>query len=78
MEANTMSEERTKLPHRPEQYVGRWAVSLGHEIFKITEAYTIMHMPHYIGVGMHGQRVETSCPSVLPIKDHNKLEEVLL
>lgn len=62
-----------KLPHRPERHVGRLAISLGHEIFKIEEAYTTLGVPHYIGTGLRGQTVTTSCPTLLRPTD----EEVL-
>ena len=56
-------------------WIGHWAVSLGREVFKIEEAYTAQGEPHFIGTGLHGQRVHTSCPSMLPIEDHNVMEE---
>ncbi len=66
-------EEATKIPHRPERMVGRWAFSLGHELFRIEEAYTSLGVAHYIGTGLRGQKVQTSCASVLRPED----EEVL-
>lgn len=65
--------EIEKLPHRPERHVGRVAVSLGHELFKIEEAYISLGVAHYIGTGLRGQRVTTSCPTLLRPAD----EEVL-
>lgn len=69
-----MPHEGKKLPHRPERHVGRWAVSLGNELFKIEEAYTSLGDAHYLGTGLHGQRVTTACPTLVRPEDNLWLE----
>lgn len=58
-----------------ENWVGHWAISMGREIFRIEEAYTTLGEPHFNGTGLHGQRVLTSCPTMLLLEDHNFMEE---
>ena len=64
-----------KVPHQPELLVGNWAISIGREIFKIEEAYTAGGEASYFGTGLHGQRVKTHCPTLLPLEDQRFMDE---
>lgn len=49
-------------------------MSLGNELFKIEEAYTSLGDAHYLGTGLHGQRVTTACPTLVSPEDTLWLE----
>ena len=72
-----MSPEGQRVPHNHAQYKGRWALSLGHELFKIEETHMVGDEPSYEGTGLRGQRVQTAVPSILTRPDHQILEEKL-
>jgi hypothetical protein len=71
-----MTVEPDKLVHRPEQYIGRWAVSLSHELFRIDEARMVGSVPLYRGTGLRGRLVQTSTPTILTLHDDQILEEI--
>ena len=63
-----------KIPHRPELYIGYWAASLGHEVFRIEGTETDdQGLVHYLGVGLRGQEVRTCVAAVFRAEDQTAL-----
>jgi hypothetical protein len=67
-----------KAPHRPEKYLGRWALAMNHRLFKIEKAGTDKAgLPYYEGRALGGGYVRTfSAEVLLDERDHMILEEV--
>ena len=65
-----------KIPHRPERFIGQWAASLGHEVFRIQSIATdLQGLVLYVGVGLREQPVRTSVAAVFRAEDQQTLEE---
>ena len=52
-------------------WIGRWALSLGGEVFKVESVCK----EYYRGFGLHGQVVRTAAPTFLRQQDHLFMEE---
>lgn len=71
-------ENGRKIPHQPKRLIGKWAVALSHELFKIEEVEMGSDgLPVFRGWGLGGQRVATSVPTVLADSDTATLEATL-
>ena len=63
-----------KIPHRPERYIGCWAASLGHEVFRIVSVGADERgLAYYRGIGLRGQDVQTCVAAVFRAEDQQTL-----
>lgn len=67
--------EGKKLPHNPSRTIGRWAVSMGQQLFKIEQTRVLGDELFYGGTGLHGQPVTSACPTLLRLEDNQFLED---